>query len=205
METQENKAFTAFLGSERITSGSLSQVALALRSRLKNRSNLIPLVFDDDTGSPVELDLRGSSAEVAARYVDKSFSEQSASSEERPATPSRGRPRLGVIAREVTLLPEHWEWLALQPGGASVALRKLVHEARQANAARDQQRRTHERAYRVMAALAGDLPGFEEASRALFAGELDRMAALAHAWPVDMRDYIVRLATTAPMPTTGQR
>lgn len=164
------------------------------------------LVFDDDTGNPVELDLRGTAAEVAARYTDDSSpSDLSAASEDRPATPSRGRPRLGVVAREVTLLPEHWDWLASQPGGASVALRKLVHEARQANVERDQRRAAHERAYKVMVALAGNFPGFEESSRALFAGELDRLAKLANSWPPDIRNYIVRLATSKPVEANGRK
>jgi hypothetical protein len=196
MEPQASKTFTAFMGSELVTSGALGTVAVSLRKTLRKKPNGIPLVFDDETGTPVELDLRGTSTEVAARYIDESLSGQHASGgEERPA-PGRGRPRLGVVAREITLLPEHWEWLASQPGGASVVLRKLVHEARQANAASDRQRRINERTYNVMAALAGNLPGFEEASRALFAGELDRMAALAEAWPADIRNYTVRLATS---------
>lgn len=205
METQPNKTLTAFLGSELIASGALSKVAIALHRSLKKRQNALPLVFDDDTGNPVELDLRGTSTEVAARYSENPPSALPASNEEKPATPSRGRPRLGVIAREVTLLPEHWDWLASQPGGASVALRKLVHEARQANVERDQRRRIHERTYKAMAALAGNLPGFEESSRALFAGELDRMTELANAWPADIRDYVVRLATSKPMPTASRK
>ena len=205
MESQANKTFTAFLGPQLIASGTLSKVAVALRSSLKKRPNAIPLVFDDDTGNQVELDLRGAATEVAARYTDKPLSVQPASSKERPATPGRGRPRLGVIAREVTLLPEHWDWLASQPGGASVALRKLVHEARQANAEHDQRRRTYERAYNVMVALAGNLPGFEETSRALFAGELDRLAGLANAWPADIRNYMMRLANSESVQAVSRK
>lgn len=205
METQANKTFTAFLGTELAASGTLGKVAVDLRSKLKKRLHDVPLVFDDDSGNPVELDLRGSPTEVAARYTDKIPSDQSASSEERPATPSRGRPRLGVLAREVTLLPEHWTWLASQPGGASVALRKLVHEARQANVTRDQRRRTYERTYKVMVALAGNLPGFEESSRALFGGEFDRLAELANSWPADIRNYIMRLATSESVQATNQK
>lgn len=195
MESPANKTFTAFLGPQLVASGTLNNVAVALCKRLKKKSpNAIPLVFDDDTGSQVELDLRGTAAEVDARYTDTSTSAQPALSEEKPIATGRGRPRLGVVAREVTLLPEHWSWLASQPGGASVALRKLVHEARHANAERDKRRRTSERTYNVMAALAGNLPDFEEASRALFAGELERLAVLANAWPADIRSYMMRLA-----------
>lgn len=202
MEHSTNKICTAFLGPELVASGTLSQLAVALRKRLKKKSNDMPLVFDDHTGNPIELDLRGTAAQVEARYADSAPADPPETSEDHPPAPGRGRPRLGVIAREVTLLPEHWDWLASQPGGASVALRKLVHTARQANLERDQKRQAHERAYKVMSALAGNLPGFEESSRALFAGELDRMARLAKAWPADIRNYILRLATVEPAAAT---
>jgi hypothetical protein len=194
MKSQANKTFTAFLGPQMVASGTLSEVAVALCGRLRNNPNVIPLVLDDDTGNQVELDLRGTCAEVEDRYADKSLALQPALSEEGPIAKGRGRPRLGVMAREVTLLPEHWDWLASQRGGASVALRKLVHEAKQANVERDQQRRTYERTYNVMVVLAGNLPCFEEASRALFAGELDRLAELATDWPADIGSYLMRLA-----------
>ena len=106
----------------------------------------------------------------------------------------RGRPRMGVVAREVTLLPEHWDWLAAQPGGASVALRKLVHQASRAGAGRERLRRAQERSYKAMVALAGDRPGFEEAARALFAADTDRLRALVLRWPRDIRDHVLRLA-----------
>jgi hypothetical protein len=100
-----------------------------------------------------------------------------------------------VVAREVTLLPRHWEWLAAQPGGASVALRKLVEEARRAHGERDRARLARERAYRFMSAMAGDLPGFEEASRALFAGDGAGMQTHMAAWPPDVREHATRLAS----------
>ena len=163
----------------------------------------MPLVFEDDTGKQVELDLRGTCAEVEARYADEPLAVEPVATEEGISVKGRGRPRLGVIAREVTLLPEHWDWLASQPGGASVALRKLVHEARQANVARDRERLSVERTYNVMHVLAGDLPGFEDASRALFAGEIDRLAQLANGWPADIAAYLMRLADPGAVPVTS--
>ncbi len=106
----------------------------------------------------------------------------------------RGRPKLGVVAREVTLLPRHWEWLADQPGGASVALRKLVEAARRDHRERDEQRQLQERAYHFMSAMAGDLPGFEEGLRALYASERARFTELIAAWPADVREHALRLA-----------
>jgi hypothetical protein len=106
----------------------------------------------------------------------------------------RGRPKLGVVAREVTLLPRHWDWLNTQPGGASVALRKLVEEARRTSGDRDRTRAAQEAAYHFMSAIAGDLPGFEEATRALFAYDRRRFGDLVAQWPEDVRDHAIRLA-----------
>jgi hypothetical protein len=101
---------------------------------------------------------------------------------------------LGVVAKEVTLLPRHWDWLNLQPGGASVALRKLVEEARRTSGHHDRVRAAQESAYRFMSAVAGNLSGFEEAARALFAYDRRRFSQMIAAWPDDVRDYAVRLA-----------
>ncbi|MFY0534142.1 DUF2239 family protein [Nannocystis pusilla] len=38
--------------------------------------------------------------------------------EEPPARTGPGRPKLGVVSREVSLLPRHWEWLERQPSGS---------------------------------------------------------------------------------------
>jgi hypothetical protein len=104
----------------------------------------------------------------------------------------RGRPKLGVTAREVTLLPRHWDWLATQPGGASVALRRLVETARRSDAARA--RAAQEAAYRFINAVAGNQPGHEEALRALFGNDLDGFAQRIAAWPADVRGYALKLA-----------
>ena len=81
-----------------------------------------------------------------------------------------------------------------QPGGASVALRKLVDEARRINGGKDKARAAREAAYYFMSAMAGDLPGFEEAARALFADDRQRFQPLIAAWPGDVRDHAVKLA-----------
>jgi uncharacterized protein len=175
--------FTAFEGARRLASGPLAEIALAIKAITRPVANPIQ-VFSDATGRPIDLDLRGSTAEIAARH---------GAGEE--ATPrGRGRPKLGVVAREVTLLPRHWEWLNAQPGGASVALRKLVDAARRTSGDAERQRTAREAAYHFMSAMAGDFPGFEEASRALFAADRRRFAGLIAAWPADIRDHVVRLA-----------
>jgi hypothetical protein len=114
-----------------------------------------------------------------------------------PASRGPGRPKLGVVAREVTLLPRHWEWLARQTGGASVALRKLVEEARRTGEVGHRVRQAQEAAYRFMSVMAGNRPNYEEAIRALFAGEASRFEKLIAEWPADVRRHAARLAQGA--------
>jgi hypothetical protein len=168
--------YTAFEGTRRIAAGELKEVALAAKRVIEKGSTGPVLIFDDASGEVIDVDTRGSASEVVKRP---------------------GRPRLGVVGREVTLLPRHWEWLNSQPGGASVALRKLVEEARRANAEKDRVRLAQEAAYRFMSAMAGDEPGFEEALRALFAGKRRRFEERIAAWPEDVREHTRRLAAGA--------
>jgi hypothetical protein len=183
--------FTVFEGRRRLASGPLQQVALAVK-RAERRASAPVAIFSDTTGRAVDLDLRRSPEDILARLSDEAATtpEQAAATEPR----GRGRPKLGVVAREVTLLPRHWEWLNAQPGGASVALRKLVEAARRSDGNADRLRAARDAAYHFMSAMAGNLPGFEEASRALFADDRRRFASLIAAWPADIRDHLVRLA-----------
>jgi hypothetical protein len=179
----------AFDGGRLIAAGPLKDVALAVKAALAAGAAGPVLTFGDADGAVLDLDLRGSEAEIIARL--------GANESEAPPTRGRGRPRLGVVAREVTLLPRHWDWLAAQPGGASAALRRLVEEARRSSGAKDRVRLGQEAAYRFMAAMAGDLPGFEEATRALFAGDRARFARHMAQWPSDVGAYATKLAEPA--------
>ena len=177
MMIDQDPIFTAFAAQRQLARGSLREVALAVA---KAPQDACILVFDDQTGRVVDLDLRGSLDEVAARYEKVE-----------PPKP-RGRPKLGVTAREVTLLPRHWDWLAQQPGGASVTLRKLVEAARKSSDG--EARRAQEAAWRFISVLAADAPGLEEAGRALFAADRARFEAHSAAWPQDVRDHALNLA-----------
>jgi hypothetical protein len=181
--------YTAFMDERRLTTGPLHEVAVAVFRVQQTQPAAHPLVFSHASGRCVDLDLRGGEEAVAARY---------SVAVPTVAPKGRGRPRLGVVAREVTLLPEHWDWLATQPGGASVALRKLVHEARRRGGDGDRTREARDRAYHAMSTLAGNLAGFEEASRALFAGDHDRLQAQMAAWPADVQAYVQQLAEPEP-------
>lgn len=191
---------TAFEESRRIAAGPLREVALKVKAVADQGRQKTILVFDDLTSELVELDLRGSDADVLDRLQVPELAEGGdapAAPEPEDAPRGPGRPRLGVIAREVTLLPRHWEWLGSQPGGASVALRKLVEEARRTHEGKDRVRRAQEVAYRFMSAIASSLPGFEEASRALFAGDSARFDEQTQAWPDDLRSHAQSLARQA--------
>lgn len=175
---------TAFSGTAILARGPIAEVALAVRAAEARGASV--LTFCDESGRVVDLDLRGTDAEIAARLAEPP--------EDRQPEPARGRgrPKLGVVAREVTLLPRHWEWLAGQPGGASQALRRLVEEARKSG--RADPRQVRERAYRFLSALAGDLPGYEEATRALFGGDTAAFGLRMSDWPEDVRAYALELA-----------
>ena len=181
--------YTAFRESRRLATGPLHEVAVAVLRAQQAQPEGQLLVFSNASGQSADLDLRGGEEAVAARYTVAAPTQ---------APKGRGRPKLGVVAREVTLLPEHWDWLAAQPGGASVALRKLVHEARRSGGDQDRARQARDRAYRAMSTLAGNFAGFEEASRALFAGDHESLLAQMAAWPEDVRAYVLQLAEPAP-------
>ncbi|TDQ93118.1 DUF2239 family protein [Paraburkholderia silvatlantica] len=198
---------TAFAGTRLIARGAPLQVALAVKAELEREGNehgAAVLVFDDHDARPVEFDLRGTAKDIEARIVAQASRAASAAApnvidDQAPddAPRGRGRPKLGVVAREVTLLPRHWDWLGAQPGGASVVLRRLVDAARHASEARERVRAAQEAAHRFMTALAGNLPDYEEALRALYAGERSRFEAANAPWPVDVRDYARELAESA--------
>jgi uncharacterized protein len=158
---------TAFHGPRRIASGPVAEVAAVLR--VQGADGV--LVFEDATGKQIDLDLRDD------------------------PPPARGRPKLGVTAREVTLLPRQWEWLAGQPGGASATLRRLIEAARQVPPSpQEVQKAARTAAYHFLHAISGDFAGYEAALRALFAGDAAGFGAQITDWPADIRAYAMQLA-----------
>lgn len=183
---EDNLTFSAFAGEHRLVSGPLRSVLVALKERFDVDPGERILVFEDRSGRQVDFDLRGTLDEVLARALPE------------PPRAGPGRPKLGVISREVSLLPRHWEWLELQPNGASAAIRRLVEEAKKRDPEGDRARLAIEAASRFMTAMAGDLPHFEEASRALFAKDHDRFGQLIREWPHDIRAHLSRLVAPPP-------
>ncbi|HUZ05327.1 MAG TPA: DUF2239 family protein [Acidobacteriaceae bacterium] len=204
-----SKPSTAFEDRRLLLSGPLVEVALAVKTAVENGSLKTFLVFSDATGRVIDLDLRGSKADMIERlsHPPRQFVGRYTSCSSTPLEPvksaateprGRGRPKLGVVAREVTLLPRHWEWLANQPNGASAVLRRLVEEARHAGGSRQQRRAAQEAAYQFMSGIAGNLPGYEEGIRALFADDRSKLEHCLAAWPEDIRAYAIRLAFGPP-------
>jgi hypothetical protein len=194
------KPCTAFEGHQLLVAGPLIEVALAIKVATEHVSTSTFLVFDDATGRVVDLDLRGSKADIVERlarppqeFVGRYRPRPGEVWEETSEPRGRGRPKLGVVAREITLLPRQWEWLAAQPGGASAVLRRLVDEA-QRNGTRQRRRAAQDAAYQFMLAIAGDLPGYEEATRALFADDRLKLEQCIATWPHDIRVHALRLA-----------
>jgi uncharacterized protein len=171
--------YTAFAGDRRIVSGDLRTMLTQTKDRIDQGETERVLIFDDQTGQQVDFDFSGTPEEVVMRAL--------------PPKPGRGRPKLGVVGREVSLLPRHWEWLEQQPHGISATLRRLVEEARKRDPAGERARAARDAASRFMWAMAGNLPDFEEASRALFAGDRARLAAITRDWPEDVRSHVERL------------
>jgi hypothetical protein len=180
----------AFAGDVCIAAGDLSCVAVAAQKAVTASSHDPVLLFDAHTSEPVEVDLRGSRDDVLRRLPPAAASEP-----EMPRGP--GRPKLGVVSREITLLPRHWDWLGNQPGGASVALRKLVENAMRANAGKDRIRVSQNAAYKFMSVMAGNRFGFEDAARALFAADASTFDKFIATWPKDIRDHLRTLAADA--------
>jgi len=167
---------TAFDGEKRVAGGTEEEMRVVLRAMGPKAAQV--LLFDDGTGRQVDIDPRDE-AERAGQGR------------------ARGRPALGVKAREVTLLPRHWEWLARQPGGASVTLRKLVETASRTDDARATARRAMDAAYAFATALAGNSPGYEAAIRALYAGNQAGFEEATETWAPDVRDHARGLAAPA--------
>ena len=182
----ESKTYTVFAGERLLLAGDLQAMLRGTKQYIdeRERQGTDPsvLIFEDGTGRQVDFDFRGPEEDVLARAM-------------RSLRAGAGRPRLGVVRREVSLLPRHWDWLEGQPSGASAALRRLIDEARKRDPALQRVRQAIEAAYSFMTALAGDRPGYEEATRALYAGDRARFASLIAAWPQDVVCHIERLAT----------
>ncbi len=177
---------SAFVGHQLLGSGLQLDLIELLRTQDPKQTPV--LVFEDATGRQIDLDLRQTSSPVEDLSINNM---------EAPATRGRGRPKLGVKGREVTLLPRHWQWLEQQRGGASATLRRLVEQARKDSAVEDGRRAAQSRCNRVLTALAGDFKNYEEATRHLFAGDEQRFLACIKAWPLDIRVYIERMAAGA--------
>jgi uncharacterized protein len=192
MSEEISRRYVAFAGAKQVAAGALPAVALAVRTRSLDAAAPV-VIFDDETGESLQIDLSGSPEEVVARLPTMGEDGESAGG----AARGPGRPKLGVQSKEVTLLPRHWAWLAAQRGSVSATLRRLIDEARHLHEGRDAVRRAQDSAYRFVSVMAGNEPTFEEAIRALYRGDGARYAAETAPWPSDIRTHARKLAAAA--------
>ncbi|MEK5239399.1 DUF2239 family protein [Paenibacillus sp. FSL L8-0470] len=187
---------TAFLGVGVVASGSLQHVVSTVKDALDDRDLTQLLIFDDTTGKQIDVDFRGKTDDVLKRLGEQ-FGDLPGAEMNHQPTRRVGRPKMGVVSGEVTLLPKDWEWLKSQPGGASVTLRKLVGDARRDGGKQSKIRESQEATYHFMTAMAGNFHQYEEALRALYAGDFDRFYHCIDDWAPDIRNHIKRLAANA--------
>ncbi len=193
MDLSSNRLCTAFAGTQRLATGHLTFVAQAVKSSLENGDKREIVIFDNHTSEVIEVDFRGSQEEVA-----KQFSPAAGEKESEPApTKSRGRPKLGVVAKEITLLPRHWDWLNQQPASVSATLRKLVEQASRQNQQAANARQAQDIVYRFINVVASHLNEYEEALRALYAKDGDKFQQLIREWPADVVAHLKKLAPPA--------
>jgi hypothetical protein len=177
----EEIMYTAFAGTRRIAAGNRDIILSEVKQYSDTNDDRV-LIFEDMTGKQVDFDFSGSIDDVLER------------GRARIVRLGPGRPKLGVVGREVSLLPRHWEWLEDQPNGISAAIRRLVDEARKREPGTQRARRLRDGIARFMWSMGGDLPNFEEATRSLY-GEADApLETLIATWPDDVRDHVLRLA-----------
>ncbi len=201
-ESKSERRYTAFAGPRLMASGPIHEVALAAKRALDSAMDQADgdlMVFDDASGRVLDLDLSGDESDVARRFVGPTAGSSPPSTDpgDAPGRRGPGRPKLGVVSHEVTLLPRHWAWLRAQRGSASATLRRLVDQARQRQGGADRVRRAQDAAYRFMTAVVGDAAGYEEALRALYAGDRERFERESKPWPRDFRRHARLLADPA--------
>lgn len=177
----EEQTYTAFLGSKKIAAGPLGVVLPLVKAKFDENPGDLVFIFNDVSGRHIDFDLTGSLSEVMERALP------------RPPRARPGRPKLGVVSREISLLPRHWEWLEQQPSGASAAIRRLIDHARKQNPDKQRTRLAQEATGQFMTSMAGDLPGYEEALRAMYAGNRAQLEAEIREWPEDIRAHVLRM------------
>ncbi|MDB5106686.1 MAG: hypothetical protein JWP91_4375 [Fibrobacteres bacterium] len=187
---EQANTYTAFEGGRLINRGPLPDVVLGIKRRMGRTEHTSALIFSDATGNTMDFNFQGTEKDVLRRL--EVFVKDDAAPE--PENPGPGRPRLGVVSREVSLLPRQWEWLASQSGGASAVLRRLVDEAKRKSTDGNSVNRIQERTYKFMFAIAGDLPGYEEAIRALYKKDRKAFAMRMEGWPEDVKAHALDLA-----------
>jgi hypothetical protein len=187
MNTPET--YTAFEETKRIAQGKLQEVVLKIKKHLGRTENSSILIFSDLTGKTMDINFHGTEKDVLKR-LEVFVSQQDGET----VSSGPGRPKLGVVSREVSLLPRHWEWLAIQPGGASATLRKLIEDAKKKSGSASTTKQVQESVYRFLSVIAGNLEGYEEALRALYKADHKNFSLHIQSWPTDVKKHVMEMA-----------
>lgn len=194
----EEQRFIAFAGHHQIESGTIEQVAAQAKQYIDDGDTERIAIYNDLTGVIIDLDFRGTVDDVVKRLSDHPMLPREETAEETPR--GRGRPKLGVVPREVTLLPRHWEWLGKQRGGSSAAIRRLVDAERKRGRKSEERKEVIEAVHRFIWDIASNFDNFEEVSRALFAGETIKVTDLISGWPPDVQRQVSRMLSRIKTP-----
>ena len=186
-----SSGYSAFSGNRLIAFGSLLDVVRASKAHVDAIEDPRLLIFEDRTGRQIDFDLSGTVADVLARAMPA------------PERIGPGRPKLGVVSREISLLPRHWEWLEAQQQGISAGLRRLVDEASKRNPREQRAKKGREALSKFMTTMAGNLANYEEANQALFASQNARFEELIAGWPEDIRAHLLRVLEESLTPAAG--
>ena len=181
----ETDTYVAFYGNQQVAVGELTDMltktTIFLKEKQTTGTDTEPLlIFNEQNGSQIDFDFRGSLEEILERALPKQKKRRA------------GRPKLGVISREITLLPRHWEWLESQTKSASASLRLLVEEAMKREGGEAKIKKNIAVTDRIMMVMAGNLTYFEEASRALNARNVERFEECVSTWPDDIKIYLLK-------------
>lgn len=189
----EELTYAAFKKEKLIAEGDLKKVILKTKRELMRSPESAILIFSNETGKTMDFNFQGSENEVLSRL--EVFLEPKIEID--PKEKKVGRPSLGVISREVSLLPKHWEWLACQSGGASAEIRRLVEKAMKQTQAASTVKMAQEKTFRFLNTIAGNFPNFEEAIRSLYRRDLNAFEQIIKFWPVDIKDHALHLSKHA--------
>ncbi len=174
----ESERYSSFIGDRHLFTGDLKGMLSQTHAYISRHGEEGLLIFDNFSGRQIDYNFRVSLEELLGKEL--------------PPTPKKGpgRPRLGVVCGEISLLPRHWDWLQRQRQSASATIRRLIEAAMKEASPEEKTREAIDAAGKFLWTMAGNLSDFEEASRALYAQKWHILDAITAAWPEDIAKHL---------------